>query len=142
MTELAAVVLMRAAAMRAAVVLGIALLQDATALQLPSPPRSLARPTRRTLLLTLPALAAPGAALAAATGGGFTDSQFQTQGGGPPKIGELAKLTKGEPSPDELKRLAYGYKRLQYLLANWEKETTVCIPGHTQCAHCFHCRLT
>ena len=72
---------------------------------------------------------APSAAQAAATGGGFTDSQFQTQGGGPPKIGELAKLTKGEPGKEELQRLVYGYKRLQYLLANWETETTVCIRG-------------
>ena len=115
--------------MRTSLFLGIVLAHDASALQLPSPPRSLAKPTRRTLLLTLPALAAPSAAQAAATGGGFTDSQFQTQGGGPPKIGELAKLTKGEPSPEELKRLAYGYQRLQYLLNNWEKETTVCIKG-------------
>ena len=116
--------------MRATLLLGIfSLAQHASALQLPSPPRSLAKPTRRSLLLSLPALAAPGAALAAATGGGFTDSQFQTQGGGPPKIGELAKLTKGEPNAEELKRLAYGYQRLQYLLSNWEKETTVCIKG-------------
>lgn len=30
---------------------------------------------------------------------------------------------------EEMKRLALGYQRLQYLLANWEKETTVCIKG-------------
>ena len=56
-------------------------------------------------------------------------SQIETKGGGPPKIPELAKLTKGEPGPEELKRLAYGYQRLEYLLNNWEKETTVCIRG-------------
>lgn len=44
-------------------------------------------------------------------------------------MGSLAKLTKGEPGTEELKRLAYGYQRLQYLLSNWEKETTVCIKG-------------
>tara|TARA_B110001452_G_scaffold196316_1_gene166299 strand:- start:173 stop:880 length:708 start_codon:yes stop_codon:yes gene_type:complete len=115
--------------LRTVVLLILTLAQQASALQLPSPPRRLAKPTRRALLLSLPALAAPGAALAAATGGGVTDSQFQTQGGGPPKIGELAKLTKGEPAAEELKRLAYGYQRLQYLLSNWEKETTICIKG-------------
>ena len=53
-------------------------------------------------------------------------SQIETKGGGPPKIPELAKLTKGEPGPEELKRLAYGYQRLEYLLNNWEKETQEC----------------
>ena len=28
-----------------------------------------------------------------------------------------------------MKRLVYGYQRLQYLLKNWEAETTVCIRG-------------
>jgi hypothetical protein len=81
-------------------------------------------------LLALQGLtASPGAALAAATGGGFLEGQFSTQGGGPPKIPKLAPLTKGEPKPEELQRLAYGYQRLLYLLANWEKETTICIKG-------------
>ena len=87
------------------------------------------KPTRRSFLLALPALAAPTTTFAAATGGGFSKSQIETKGGGPPKIPELAKLTKGEPGPEELKRLAYGYQRLEYLLNNWEKETTVCIRG-------------
>ena len=42
---------------------------------------------------------------------------------------KVPPLTKGEPKPEELKRLVMGYKRLDYLLANWEKETTVCIKG-------------
>jgi len=77
----------------------------------------------------LPVLSSPRAALAAATGGGFVEGQFTTQGGGPPKVPPLAPLTKGEPKPEELQRLVYGYQRLQYLIANWEKETTVCIKG-------------
>ena len=81
-------------------------------------------------LLSLPALAsAPTAAFAAATGGGFVEGQFATQGGGPPKLPKLAPLTKGEPGKDEQMRLVYGYQRLQYLLTNWESETTVCIKG-------------
>lgn len=87
------------------------------------------RPSRRATLFMLPALAVPQVASAAATGGGFTTDQFATQGGGPPKVANLAKLTKGEPGPEELQRLAVGYQRLQYLLTNWEKETTVCIKG-------------
>jgi len=46
------------------------------------------------------------------TGGGFVDGQLQTRGTGPPKVSGLAPLTKGEPGPDELQRLAVGYKRL------------------------------
>ena len=92
-----------------------------------------ARCSRRAALLAVPALAAlptvPAPALAAATGGGFQSSQIETQGGGPPKMPALAPLTKKEPGPDELQRLVYGYRRLQYLLDNWEKETTVCIKG-------------
>jgi len=81
--------------------------------------------------LALPALAvAPSTARAAATGGGFTkESGISTQGGGPPSFGEIAKLTKGVPGEAELKRLSQGYARLQYLVSNWEKETTVCIKG-------------
>merc|ERR1719201_3320233 len=106
-----------------------------SALKVPAPSSTstspLGKPTRRTVLAMLPALAAPSSAFAAATGGGFSDSQVQTLGGGPPKLAENAfgKLTKGEPGPDELKRLAIGYQRLHYLLTNWEKETTVCIRG-------------
>jgi len=87
--------------------------------------------SRRAVLALLPLsfLAEPREVLAAATGGGFDKEQFSTRGAGPPKVGELAKLTKGEPSEKELQRLALGYKRLQYLLDNWEAETTVCIKG-------------
>jgi len=69
------------------------------------------------------------AAHAAATGGGFAASEFAPQGGGPPKLVKVPKLTKGEPSPEELQRLVLGYQRLQYLLDHWEAETTVCIKG-------------
>lgn len=90
-----------------------------------------AAPSRRALLALLPAalLTRPDATLAAATGGGFEKDQFVSRGGGPPAIASLPKLTKGEPSDEELKRLVLGYKRLQYLLANWEAETTICIRG-------------
>jgi hypothetical protein len=67
---------------------------------------------------------------AATTGGGSGGGQeLFPMGGGPPKIGELAPLTKGEPSPAELRRLQLGYQRLQFLLNNWEQQTTVCIKG-------------
>ena len=97
----------------------------------PEPPSSsISRRAALFNLFALPALASvPNAAFAAATGGGFTESQFATQGGGPPKLPPLAPLTKGDPSPAEIKRLEYGYQRLQYLIANWEKETTICIKG-------------
>ena len=120
--------------------LSLTLLTAVAALQQPVPRRALARPalqdavtSRRAVLslLPLPFFMDPQAALAAATGGGFVEDQFVTAGSGPPKVGELAKLTKGEPGPAELQRLVLGYKRLQYLLANWEKETTVCIKGCT-----------
>lgn len=104
---------------------------------LPVPTRRAAPPlvARRELLalpVALPALLGqPRAARAAAIGSGQSgsDESFTTLGGGPPKLGKLAPLTKGEPGPEELKRLQYGYARLNYLLANWEKETTVCIRG-------------
>jgi hypothetical protein len=112
--------------------LNVLLLSPAFALRGPTPasqpPRQVV--SRRTAILSLPALAAlPKGAVAAATGGGFVEGQFETQGGGPPKLPKLAPLTKGEPGPEELQRLMYGYQRLQYLLTNWEKETTVCIKG-------------
>lgn len=91
--------------------------------------------SRRAALLAMPALAAlqgtPSAIAAqvgAGGGGGGLQGQ-ETLGGGPPKLPKLAPLTKGEPGPEELKRLAFGYQRLDYLLQNWEKETTVCIKG-------------
>ena len=91
------------------------------------------RPARRALLQGVPALVLPmllpKSAHSGATGGGFAAGQFAPTGGGPPKQPELAKLTKGEPGKDELKRLQYGYQRLDYLLKNWEQETTVCIKG-------------
>ena len=61
-----------------------------SALKVPAPSSTstspLGKPTRRTVLAMLPALAAPSSAFAAATGGGFSDSQVQTLGGGPPKL--------------------------------------------------------
>lgn len=96
--------------------------------------------SRRAALLAMPALAAlqvsspisPALAAQVGAGGGGGGLQGQeTLGGGPPKIGKLAPLTKGEPGEAELQRLAVGYQRLQYLLQNWEKETTVCIKGCT-----------
>lgn len=88
------------------------------------------RTSRRALLFSLPAIAVlPATANAAATGGGFVGSEFNTVGGGPPKLTNVPKLTKGEPKPEELQRLVLGYQRLQYLLDNWEKETTICIKG-------------
>jgi hypothetical protein len=101
----------------------------AAAIVPPGSGRPPARCSRRAALFAVPALSLPGAAFAAATGGGFSQSSMSTGAGGPPKVGPLAKLTKGEPGPEELQRLVAGYERLQYLLANWEKETTVCIKG-------------
>jgi len=40
-----------------------------------------------------------------------------------------AHAKSGVPTEGELANLAKGYSRLQYLLANWEKLTTVCIKG-------------
>mmetsp|Transcript_8514 Transcript_8514/g.18554 ORF Transcript_8514/g.18554 Transcript_8514/m.18554 type:complete len:197 (+) Transcript_8514:43-633(+) len=41
----------------------------------------------------------------------------------------LSACAASVPSQAELSKLAKGYARLQYLLANWEQETTVCIKG-------------
>jgi len=108
------------------------LLHPISALQLPTASTPAPRLTRRATFFTLPALAAASPAIAGQVGGSGTGGTLQGQetlGGGPPKVGPLAKLTKGEPGPEELQRLAVGYQRLQYLLSNWEKETTVCIKG-------------
>ncbi|KAL1528646.1 hypothetical protein AB1Y20_010019 [Prymnesium parvum] len=105
----------------------------ASVLPLPhaSPSSRAATTSRRALIAALPVpfLVGPRTAYAAVTGGGFEKEQFVSRGGGPPALGEVPKLTKGEPSDRELQRLALGYKRLKYLLANWEAETTVCIRG-------------
>lgn len=37
------------------------------------------------------------------------------------------------PTPEELARIQTGYDNLQYLLANWEKETTVCRENGGEC---------
>ena len=88
------------------------------------------RPSRRTVLAALPSLlAAPSSVHAAVTGGGAGGGQLASIGTGPPKLDNVPALTKGEPKPEELRRLVLGYQRLQYLLTNWEKETTVCIKG-------------
>mgnify|MGYP006936383589 CR=1 FL=1 len=128
--------------------LSMALLGSALSLK-PAPPqivRRVAPPAASSSLSRRAMLAMPAAlatlqasspmppAFAAQVGGGGGGGGLQGQetlGGGPPKVGKLAPLTKGEPGPAELQRLAIGYRRLQYLLQNWEKETTVCIKGCT-----------
>mmetsp|Transcript_34407 Transcript_34407/g.61784 ORF Transcript_34407/g.61784 Transcript_34407/m.61784 type:complete len:221 (+) Transcript_34407:53-715(+) len=37
------------------------------------------------------------------------------------------------PTPEELERIRTGYKNIQYLLANWEAETTVCRENGGEC---------
>jgi hypothetical protein len=37
------------------------------------------------------------------------------------------------PTPAEIERIRTGYENIQYLLANWEKETTVCRANGGQC---------
>ena len=37
------------------------------------------------------------------------------------------------PSPDDLNRINQGYKQIQYLLANFEQETTVCRDNGGEC---------
>jgi hypothetical protein len=37
------------------------------------------------------------------------------------------------PTPEEIERIKTGYKNIQYLLANWEKETTVCRENGGEC---------
>ena len=94
-----------------------------------------AAPLPRRAILALPVLALPCAAYAAATGGGFTMDTMVSAGPGLPKelrvSGELPKpkCSKCVPTDAELQRLSLGYRRLTYLLDNWEKETTVCIRG-------------
>lgn len=37
------------------------------------------------------------------------------------------------PTPEELDRIKVGYENIKYLLANWEKETTVCRENGGEC---------
>ncbi|KAL7542004.1 hypothetical protein ACHAXR_011418 [Thalassiosira sp. AJA248-18] len=37
------------------------------------------------------------------------------------------------PTPEEIERIKVGYKNIQYLLENWEKETTVCRENGGEC---------
>jgi hypothetical protein len=37
------------------------------------------------------------------------------------------------PTPEEIERIKTGYKNIQYLLSNWEKETTVCRENGGEC---------
>ena len=37
------------------------------------------------------------------------------------------------PTPEEIERIKTGYKNIQYLLANWDKETTVCRVNGGEC---------
>lgn len=92
---------------------------------------------RRAALHAMAGLAALPAqqAFAAATGGGFTKQEFVPEG--PPMPKELKKpkppsktsCSTCVPTDEELYRLAIGYKRLKFLLENWDAETTVCIRG-------------
>ena len=84
----------------------------------------------------LAAVQRPGSAFAAATGGGFAESGLapQTSVSMPKELREYVPPSKTTcskcvPNEEELKRLSVGYKRLQFLLDNWEAETTVCIKG-------------
>ena len=46
----------------------------------------------------------------------------------------LADTTAGEPpTKAEIERIQTGYNNIQYLLANWEQETTVCKSNGGQC---------
>ena len=89
--------------------------------------------SRRFFVLAMPAVLAPTKSFAAATGGGFSSSELVSKGTGPPTVKDLGATScaKCPPTEDELQRLALGYKRLKYLLDNWEAETTVCIRGCT-----------
>lgn len=44
-----------------------------------------------------------------------------------------ASAASGPPTPDELERIKVGYKQIQYLLDNFEKETTVCRENGGEC---------
>jgi len=39
----------------------------------------------------------------------------------------------GPPTQDDLKRIKIGYEGIEYLLANWEKETTICRENGGEC---------
>mmetsp|Transcript_27117 Transcript_27117/g.51011 ORF Transcript_27117/g.51011 Transcript_27117/m.51011 type:complete len:289 (+) Transcript_27117:66-932(+) len=92
---------------------------------------------RRELLAGLAALAALPAreAYAAATGGGRADKNFEILGPklpkelkNPPKPSKVS-CKKCVPTDEELNRLAIGYKKLTFLLDNWDSQTSVCRPG-------------
>ena len=65
----------------------------------------------------------------------LTAAALAALAGGP----QQASAKSGVPSEAELSNLAKGYSRLQYLLANWEKLTTVCIKGCTGSAEQCGC---
>ncbi|KAL7508136.1 hypothetical protein ACHAXN_005222 [Cyclotella atomus] len=44
-----------------------------------------------------------------------------------------AAASTAPPTPEELSRIKTGYSNIQYLLANWEKETTVCRENGGEC---------
>jgi hypothetical protein len=51
-----------------------------------------------------------------------------------PPPAALADTTSGEPpTKAEIERIQTGYNNIQYLLANWEQETTVCKSNGGQC---------
>jgi hypothetical protein len=47
--------------------------------------------------------------------------------------GRPAFATGSPPSPEELARIKKGYEQIEYLLANFEQETTVCRENGGEC---------
>eukprot|EP00580_Thalassiosira_gravida_P001655 CAMPEP_0201621514 /NCGR_PEP_ID=MMETSP0492-20130828/46923_1 /ASSEMBLY_ACC=CAM_ASM_000837 /TAXON_ID=420259 /ORGANISM="Thalassiosira gravida, Strain GMp14c1" /LENGTH=234 /DNA_ID=CAMNT_0048091061 /DNA_START=22 /DNA_END=726 /DNA_ORIENTATION=- len=46
---------------------------------------------------------------------------------------EPANAASTPPTPEEIQRIKTGYENIQYLLANWEKETTTCRENGGEC---------
>lgn len=47
--------------------------------------------------------------------------------------GQPAFAAASQPTPEELERIKKGYNQIQYLLANFEKETTICRENGGEC---------
>lgn len=47
--------------------------------------------------------------------------------------GRAALAAGSPPTPEELARIKEGYKQIQYLLANFEQETTICRENGGEC---------
>eukprot|EP00956_Cyclotella_meneghiniana_P031150 scaffold80797_cov43-Cyclotella_meneghiniana.AAC.6 len=50
-----------------------------------------------------------------------------------PLVTHAASSSTSPPTQEELNRIKTGYENIQYLLANWEKETTVCRENGGEC---------